>query len=563
MAAFSDELLYQTIKELDVIPERELNQAAQSAKEQQKSLGNILVDQDLISDENLGKVVADLVGIPFIRLTNVAIPDDILHIIPEVVAQKQRIIAFRKDTKGLHVATSTPENHEIMNFLEKKTGLPVVVYFATTHDIENGLALYAKDVTKAFADIIAENVQQAKGSVRAEPPIIKIVDTILTYAYQNKASDVHIEPLRTQSLIRFRIDGILHDIVRLPLELHPRIITRIKVMARLRTDEHQAAQDGKLKQQIGGEELDVRVSILPITNGEKSVMRLLSERSRQFSLADLGFAKEDLAKVEKSYKKPYGMIFSSGPTGSGKTTTMYAVLKLLNKREVNIATIEDPVEYEMQGVNQIQVNTKTNLTFANGLRSILRQDPDIILVGEVRDEETAGIAINAAMTGHLVLSTLHTNDAATAIPRLIDMNVEPYLVASSVNVIIAQRLVRKIHSLCRVSQEIDIREFEKQLGAGILSKAFGQGKRGSHLVRMYTGKGCKLCHGTGYEGRVGIFEVLVIDDDIRQAIVTHKDASVIKKIATANGMKTMLEDGLEKIKHGATTLEEILRVTKE
>ncbi|PIV86327.1 MAG: hypothetical protein COW50_02100 [Candidatus Moranbacteria bacterium CG17_big_fil_post_rev_8_21_14_2_50_41_107] len=292
------------------------------------------------------------------------------------------------------------------------------------------------------------------------------------------------------------------------------------------------------------------------------MMRLLSERSRQFSLANLGLSAENLQTLKEAYEKPYGMVLVTGPTGSGKTTTLYAVLKLLNRRSVNVVTIEDPVEYDMEGVNQIQVNTDANLTFATGLRSILRQDPNIILVGEIRDDETASIAINLALTGHLVLSTLHTNNAATSIPRLIDMNIEPFLIASTMNVIVAQRLVRKIHGACRISEEQLAEDIVKHIGKVAFEKVFGTMEEGKK-IRLYKGKGCKVCHNTGYEGRIGIFELLVLDDDIREAIIGRQDTDTIEKIAIASGMRTMLEEGLTKVHEGITTLEEILRVTKE
>lgn len=331
------------------------------------------------------------------------------------------------------------------------------------------------------------------------------------------------------------------------------------MLSKLRTDEHQKAQDGKLVTKIEEDNLDLRVSIVPITNGEKVVMRLLSEKSRQFSLEDLGFSETDLVKVTTAYKKPHGMILSTGPTGSGKTTSLYAILKLLNKREVNIATIEDPVEYDMDGINQIQVNEKTELTFAKGLRSIVRQDPDIILVGEIRDEETAGIAINSAMTGHLVLSTLHTNDAATSIPRLTDMNIEPFLISSTVNIIIAQRLVRKICQNCRVSYESPVKDLTKNLSDASVAKHF----KGEEKARLYKGQGCPTCQHTGYTGRIGVFEILEITDEIRKAIVDKKPANIIHDLAIKSGMTTMLDDGLEKTKKGLTTIEEVVRVTKE
>lgn len=562
MAAYNNQSLYDALKELGVIDKKDLDAAFSESQKQKTPLENILIDKDLISDENLGKTIADLLSLPLVRLSETPIPPDILDIVPQEVAKKQKVIAFKKDDNALHVAMSDPENIQIKDFLEKRAGLPVVIHFATKKDIDNTLFLYQKGLGETFDEIIQENVKQANKKTtgdKVDPPVIKIVDAILGYAYNNKASDVHLEPLKDRTIVRFRIDGILHDILTLPLKLHPQIATRIKVLSSLRTDEHHAAQDGKLQFREDAEDVDVRVSIIPIITGENIVMRLLSEKSRQFSLLDLGFSKSDLQKVKKAYTKPYGMILSTGPTGAGKTTTIYAVLKLLNSRDVNIMTIEDPVEYNIEGVNQIQVDTKTNLNFAAGLRSIVRQDPDIILVGEIRDHETADIAINSAMTGHIVLSTAHTNDASTTIPRLLDMGIEPFLIASTVNVIIAQRLVRKIHNRCRVSEEVNIDSLTRYLDPSTLKKTFGNSKK----IRLYKGKGCQLDHGTGYEGRVGIFEVLVIENEVRKSIIERLDAAAIKKVAISSGMTTMIEDGLEKVKEGLTTIEEVLRVTKE
>lgn len=414
--------------------------------------------------------------------------------------------------------------------------------------------MYTKDITTAFDEIIARNVAEVKNNKNAEPPIIKIVDTILDYADESGASDVHIEPLEEITLVRFRIDGVLHDVIKLPLDLDPQIVTRIKVMANLRTDEHQRAQDGKIVYKKGNGDLDIRVSIAPITRGEKIVMRLLSESSRSFSLTDLGFSPADLKKVERAYLEPHGMILSTGPTGSGKTTTLYSILKLLNKRDINIMTIEDPVEYQMDNVNQMQVNPKAELTFAKGLRSIVRQDPDIILIGEIRDEETADIAVNSAMTGHLVLSTLHTNDAATTFPRLVDMNVEPYLIASTITVIIGQRLARKICTKCKISETIPFDTLEQQIQKYVPKNA--------DFV-CYKGKGCAICHNTGFMGRIAIFEVLEVTDEIRTAVTERKNASEIQKLAMKLGMTTMLQDGVEKVKQGITSIDELLRVIKE
>src|SRR3989344_1656024 len=424
-----------------LIDEKGFGSLEEEAKNADYTIAEILVDKDIISDENLGILISDFLKLPFVVLAKVTIPSDVFNIIPEKMARKKKIISFAMDASGLKLAMADPSSKELAQMISQKVGLPVVIFLATEQDISNALKIYRKDLQKTFDQLI--NVGAGTSSV-GEIPMSKIVDLLINYAHQDKASDVHIEPEEKDSLVRFRIDGILQDVLFLPKSLHDQIITRIKILSKPRTDEHLSPQDGKMRVKLEEEEIDVRVSILPVTEGEKAVLRLLSSKFRKFSLIELGMNEKDLEKVKSAYSKSYGMILSTGPTGSGKTTSIYAILKILNTREKNITTIEDPAEYRIKGVNQINVNTKTNLTFANGLRSILRQDPNIIFVGEIRDSETAGIAVNASLTGHLVLSTLHTNDAATALPRLIDMDVEPFLVASTVNVIIAQRLVRKI-----------------------------------------------------------------------------------------------------------------------
>lgn len=540
--------------------------AQKSAKTDGVELSQYLVANGLIKDAQLGQLIANHLKIPFISLNHISIPEDVLHLLPELVARKQKAIVYRVDGKKVYIATSRPKNLQLIDFLKKRFGDNVIINYATGFDIKESLGLYAKDATKAFEDILSENIQQAKtaGSSKhaVELPIIRIVETIIEYAYRNKASDVHLEPEETYSLLRFRIDGILHDIVRLPKKIHDQMITRIKVLSNLRTDEHNAPQDGKIEQKIDEELLNLRVSIVPVVGGEKVVLRLLSDQAKMLSLSDLGFFDTSLEKITKAYEKPYGMILTTGPTGSGKTTTLYSILKLLNKREVNIMTIEDPVEYSLSGISQIQINTKTDLTFVSGLRSIVRQDPDIILVGEIRDQETAKIAVNAAMTGHLVLSTLHTNDAATTIPRLFDMGVEPFLAASSINVIVGQRLVRKICENCRTSMELKAEkftEYTKTLSPELIKAHFGNDKS----VRVYYGKGCEICHHTGYTGRVGVYEVLEVDDEIREMIVQRANSDQISEFAVKKGMVPMIGDGLEKVKIGVTTIDEVIRVTKE
>ena len=552
----SDGQLTEILLRNNLLDEKKLVEIVEFAKNTEASFAEALIEKDILTDEDLGILISDFLKIPFVVLSKTIIPPEIFSIVPEKIARKQLAIPFSKDTNGIKLAMADPRNTLIQELVTKKTGQAVIPYLATKRDVENTLSIYRKDLQKGFEQLVKESAGQA--DTRDDAPILKIVDMIIDYAYQDKASDIHIEPEEKDTLIRFRIDGILHDLLVLPKNLHDRVITRIKVLSRLRTDEHLSAQDGKMRIALAEENLDIRVSILPISEGEKAVLRLLSSKSRHFSLIDLGMSEQDLKKVNLAIGKSFGMILSTGPTGSGKTTTVYSILKILNTRDKNITTIEDPVEYRIKGVNQIQVNAKTDLTFANGLRSILRQDPNIIFVGEIRDPETAGIAVNAALTGHLVLSTLHTNDSATALPRLIDMKVEPFLVASTVNVIIAQRLVRKICEMCKTSVTTTIEELSKNFSQEIIKKHFGTNQE----VRIYKGQGCRLCHMTGYQGRVGVFEVLEVSKNIKKLITAKQDSEVIIKEAIAEGMTTMLDDGIDKVLKGVTTLEEVFRVTK-
>ncbi|OGH17857.1 MAG: hypothetical protein A3C22_03275 [Candidatus Levybacteria bacterium RIFCSPHIGHO2_02_FULL_37_10] len=551
----TNEQLKSLVLKNGLIDEKGFGSLEEEAKNADYTIAEILVDKDIISDENLGILISDFLKLPFVVLAKVTIPSDVFNIIPEKMARKKKIISFAMDASGLKLAMADPSSKELAQMISQKVGLPVVIFLATEQDISNALKIYRKDLQKTFDQLI--NVGAGTSSV-GEIPMSKIVDLLINYAHQDKASDVHIEPEEKDSLVRFRIDGILQDVLFLPKSLHDQIITRIKILSKLRTDEHLSPQDGKMRVKLEEEEIDVRVSILPVTEGEKAVLRLLSSKFRKFSLIELGMNEKDLEKVKSAYSKSYGMILSTGPTGSGKTTSIYAILKILNTREKNITTIEDPAEYRIKGVNQINVNTKTNLTFANGLRSILRQDPNIIFVGEIRDSETAGIAVNASLTGHLVLSTLHTNDSATALPRLIDMNVEPFLVASTVNAIIAQRLVRKICEMCKSTRNITKEELLKNLPAEIVNRFIG----GKASMIIYQGTGCKICHLTGYSGRIGVFEVLEVTKNIKDMITKRQDSDVIMQKAIEEGMTTMLDDGLEKVIRGLTTIEEVLRVTK-
>lgn len=526
------------------------------SKNSRTSLQEAAIEKDAISDENLGILIANYLKFPFIYLAKTAIPENIFSIIPERIARKFRVVAFAKTADGIMLAMIDPTNKELIDMVGRKTRLKIIPYYATERDVENTLQLYRKDLQQTFDDLLKREVGE---NIEAEDaPIAKMVDLLITYAYRDKASDIHIEPEENDLLVRFRIDGILHDMLYLDKKLTERILTRIKILSRLRTDEHLSAQDGKIRMIVDDENLDLRVSIVPIAEGEKAVLRLLSSHFQASSLLDLGMREEDFKKINNAINKSFGMILATGPTGSGKTTSIYSILKILNTREKNITTIEDPIEYRMKGVNQIQVNVKTNLTFANGLRSILRQDPNVIFVGEIRDDETAEIAVNAALTGHLVVSTLHTNDAATALPRLVDMKVEPFLVASTVNVIIAQRLVRRICESCKAQITVKREDLLRNIPEDLVAKHF---PKGDELI-VAQGKGCKLCHHTGYLGRIGVYEVLEMSEMIRRMIADKNDSDVIAKEAIKEGMTTMQEDGVDKIAKGLTTLEEVLRVTK-
>lgn len=549
--------LYKYISDLGVVDPLRLADALTYANQNKLLLSDVVYDRDLLTDQQIGQMLADIFHLPYINLQQSNIAPEVAALVPLLYQQKQLVAPIRKDRQGLHLAINHPHNEQPLEFVTKKTGLPLVIYYATERDFRS----YFEKTLVSSTDFVSSVKQllSETGTNEDKTPIIQLVDKIVLFAHQNRASDIHIEPQEKESLVRFRVDSILHDVTRFPLAIHHQVATRIKVVSHLKIDEHQSAQDGKFQFEIEDEKIDIRVSLTPTIQGEKIVMRLLSSKSRQFSLTNLGLNDTDLGRVTAAYQKPFGMILSTGPTGSGKTTTLYSVLKLLNTRDINIMTIEDPVEYEIAGVNQIQVNPQTNLTFADGLKSIVRQDPNVILVGEIRDEETAGIAANAAMTGHLVLSTLHTNDAATSIPRLFDMNIEPFIIASSINCIIGQRLVRQICQQCRTSLELTRQQLSE---LGLDEASIQLLVKNKSTARAYRGSGCPVCHDTGYVGRVGIFEVMAIDGSVREAITKKATSAEIQKLAIAAGMTPMLVDGLKKVQNGITTIEEILRVTR-
>ena len=459
--------------------------------------------------------------------------DQIVSKVEEVLRSKTREIPIEK----------------IPEFVEPKVKEPVKTAKAPAVKLEISIEAPKK---------LKEKIDKMLTSPESEISIIGIVDSMMEYAFLARASDIHLEPIEDKLIVRLRIDGILHDMFNFPKGIHSGVVTRIKVLGGMRTDEHQAAQDGRFRIAIANppRQFDVRVSIIPTYFGENAVLRLLAEQTQISKIDDLAFTEADKMKIHRAIQRPHGMILATGPTGSGKTTTLYTILKEVNTREVSVITIEDPVEYSLEGIDQIQVNTRTGLTFASGLRSILRQDPNVIMVGEIRDQETASIAVNAALTGHQLLSTIHTNDSATTLPRLLDMGIEPFLVASTVNIAIGQRLVRMICQHCKTKKHLTDAEFEN------ITELLSPEIVGTHRD-FYFGKGCAECGDTGYYDRMGLYEVLEINDFIREAIMRRADAGEVKKIAVKNGMVPLLEDGFKKALAGLTTLEEILRVVNE
>jgi len=546
----------------NLIPYDKLEGAVKEADEKKLSLLDYLPSTNLVTSEQLGRIVADELKISFVNLREEKLDEKFLNLVPERMARSKGVVVFEIKDHIAKLGMVDPGDLETMHLVQKKINKKIVPYYITKQDLEYALAKYKGSVQDKFKKILLKIKSKNISSADKDKLTVEIVDMILEYGYQSKASDIHIEPFINEIMVRFRIDGILHDVLNVPKNLLELILARIKIMSKMRTDEHRSAQDGKIKFKTALENLDVRVSILPVSEGEKVVMRLLSSKNRNYGLTDLGLSDVNLKTINSTIKNPHGMILVTGPTGSGKTTTVYGVLKILNKREVNISSIEDPVEYNVEGVNQIQVNNKTNLTFANGLRAILRQDPDIIMIGEIRDEETANIAVNSALTGHLVLSTLHTNDAATTLPRFLEMGIEPFLVASTVNVAIAQRLVRRICRKCIASYKItqeEIKIIDRNQHLQELIKI--EGYDDYRNLRIYKGMGCPVCGNTGFSGRLGVFEVLEMTEKIRELVIERASSDAILAAAKENGMTTMMHDGVRKIFKGDTTLMEVIRVT--
>ena len=566
------------LADIGAVDEKQFEKIKEKAAKNKKKIEDVLVSEGLISEENLTKLKAYIMGIPFVNLEEEKIPSEILKIIPEPIARNHNIIAFRKKGKDLEVAMIDPEDLKIVEFVKKKANLKILPRLTSEKSIKSALVQYQKTLEAEFGDIIQketdiiipeketelENKEDLEKAAE-ELPVIRIADTLMKHAILQRASDIHIEPTEKDVVVRYRIDGVLRDAMVLPKAISSGIVARIKVLANLKLDEHRLPQDGRFKVESDEYKYSIRVSSLPTFDGEKIVMRLLPENTKSLTLEELGLYGENLEKVQDSLKKSVGMILITGPTGSGKTTTLYAMMEILNTPEINISTVEDPIEYRMPRINQTQVNSKIGLTFASGLRSLVRQDPDVIMVGEIRDNETASLAINASLTGHLVLSTIHTIDAPGAIPRFIDMKVEPFLVASTLTIVIAQRLVRKLGPTkeeYKLKKE-DIENLEKYCDMKKVLEVLKEEKmikpeNSLEDVVFYRPKGPG-----GYKGRIGIFEILKITESIKELIVKKTGSGKIKDQAQEEGMRSMTEDGFVKAAKGLTSIEEVLRVMSE
>lgn len=538
-----------------------------------KTLEEVLFPNEGFESEVYEKI-GEFLNIPFVNLKEAEIKKDAFNLIPGPVAGTHQVIAFDKDQTEIKLAMTDPTDIQTIEFLRRKTGLEPKVHITTPSQLKDSLRRYRSGLEEQFKVVQEEGGTEGIDLKKAAETVsvINIVTSMLETAVFEGASDIHIEPTEKDVSVRYRIDGILRKVMTLPKNMQSGVIARIKILANVKLDEHMIPQDGRFKIQIQDDKIAFRVSFLPVYDGEKIVLRILHESTKPLTLDDLGFLPRTKSIMVSAIKKPHGMVLVTGPTGSGKTTTLYSVLGILNQPNVNISTVEDPIEYRMPGVNQSQVNPKVGFTFAAGLRALLRQDPNIIMVGEIRDQETAEIAINAAMTGHLVLSTLHTNDAATTLPRLSDMGVPPFLIAYTANVIVAQRLVRKICTGCKREFKLDSAanaELARVFDTEKLGALFGgnipkdSGVDANDTETFYQGIGCRLCGQTGYKGRVGIYELLENTESIIRLINQRAAANEIFNAARKQGMVTMLEDGLIKAKMGMTTINEVLRVTKE
>jgi type IV pilus assembly protein PilB len=564
--------LINVLQEIGALDEKQAKEIKIESLTSGKTAESLVKEKGLVDEKQLSRAKAQMQGIQYLSLQETAMSPESLALLPKAVAQRYKVIPFNysRQTNELSLVMADPTDLGAIEFIEKKTKTKVKPFGADPEQVEQAIeerygGTLSSDITQVLKESPLEKGAPAKekravlpGVVREEASIAKIVSYLLEYAVKMRASDIHIEPQEARTRVRYRIDGILHEKLVLPSRVHEALISRIKILSDMKIDEKRIPQDGRFSFTVGDEEIDLRVSSLPTVFGEKIVMRLLKKASKALTLQELGLRGNALKALENSVLRPHGIILICGPTGSGKTTTLYSLLTKISSVKVNIVTLEDPVEYQIAGVNQVQINPQAGLTFASGLRSLLRQDPNIIMVGEIRDSETAELAIQAALTGHLVFSTLHTNDAAGALPRLLDMGAEPFLLASSMTAIVAQRVARRICDNCKTEYQPPpeaVRDIQNVLGDLLHKKP--------EEIKLYKGKSCSVCNDTGYSGRIGIFEVISITDKLGKMILERQPATAIEEQAVGEGMITMKQDGFMKALEGVTTIEEILRVAED
>ena len=589
----SDQTIESILKQGGVVDEPQLADLKLIAERSKQTLQETAIEQKVISEEDLTKLIGDYIGVPFVRIEPKDIPEDILKRIPEHIARQYNVVLFEKnEDDSLSLAMEDPDDVQALNFIQKEIGYNTKVFLATKSNILDCLENYRGNINAELDEVIAvqkdvsaEDQNVSQDDFAENSPIAQTVNLLLEYAIKSNASDIHIEPREDYVQVRYRIDGVLKEVNKLPRNVHGALVSRIKILSNLKIDERRVPQDGRFKIKVSGKQYALRVSTLPIADGEKVVMRILDESNQAVKLDQLGYWGLSLATVKDAMAQPNGMILVTGPTGSGKSTSLFSVLSELNTPDVNISTIEDPVEYKIPGVNQTQTNAKAGMTFASGLRALLRQDPNIIMVGEIRDGETANLGVQAALTGHLVFSTLHTNNAATCLPRLLDMGIEPFLIASTVKAVIGQRLVRRLCMNCRQEytpneEEIKyitemfkintesikkIHNLEEQALEDKIGGDTPMGSTDSGIERLWrpNPEGCDECGHNGFKGRVGIYEVLGISIPIQKMITANATSNDIQDQAISEGMVTMQMDGLIKSLRGITTVDEVLRATRE
>lgn len=590
----SDDILETLLGRANLATPERITSLKEEAIRSKRSFQDTVIDQRVTDEKTLTRAFADYTSIPYVELDHLNIPKEVLQLIPERIARQYNAILFKVDEEGIrHLAMEDPDDVQAVNFLQKEIGVNSRIYIATREDILSALEAYRGDVNQELNEVIDIQREDASDTqviseqdIAEDSPIAQTINLLLEYAIRSHASDVHIEPREDFVQIRYRIDGILKEVNRLPRNVIGALISRIKILANLKIDERRVPQDGRFKIKVGGKQYALRVSSLPIADGEKIAMRILDESNEAVSLESLGYWGAALTSLKQAISQPNGIVLMTGPTGSGKSTSLFSILTLLNHPDVNISTIEDPVEYKIPGVNQTQTNQKAGMTFSTGLRALLRQDPNIIMIGEVRDGETANLAIQAALTGHMVFTTLHTNNAATSLPRLLDMQIEPFLIASTIRAVVGQRLVRRLHRASRISavptpeeQAAIIKLFGLKEGQDFRTihelekKAASEGLGGDTPLSTDENGIKTIWHANkdfseddaqeGYKGRIGIYEILTNSRSIEKLILTRGSSDQINQQAKSEGMMAMQIDGLIKALRGETTIEEVLRVSRD